>query len=316
MSPIPSIAGWSSSLPRSANVPRNGVRNAASLAVYAVGSIVFTTAPAENDQVTLTIDTTDYVYKAVKDDTIANVVNGLAAAINAGNGDPNILAIPNPDFNSITLTSRIPGPEGNAISVTYTLSTNATLTLTLTPPAGGQNAANIAPGTLVTIEGTNLADSTVAAPPTPTFLLAIWEAFKSTSMASAPRCFMSRPRRSTRRCPMKCLTQPASPPGSAPSMTMERVTVTDPVGVPIPQQAPGIFAEFGEDPRTAIAFHASGSATTTLLIDGTINAGDVGSISIGDPARTYTYTVQDTDTLGHRPRLLSSTRSIAIPTSK
>ncbi len=283
--------------PEQPNVPRNGVRNAASLSVYAVGSIIFTAAPTENDQVTLTIGTTNYVYKAVKDDKIANVVNGLAAAINAGNGDPNILAIPNPDFNSITLTSRVAGPDGNNITVTYTLSTSATLALTLTPPRGGQNAANIAPGTLVTLQGTNLADSTAAAPANaetlPRDLAGVQVYFDG---IRAPLLYVS-PTQINAQMPYEVLDTTSVTSWVRTKHANGTVTVTDPVGVPIPQQAPGIFADFGEDPRPAIAFHASGSATTTLLIDGSIKAGDVGTLSIGNPARTYTYTVQTADTL-------------------
>ena len=51
----------------------------------------------------------------------------------------------------------------------------------------------------------------------------------------------------------------------------------------------------GEEPRTAIAFHTSSYATGTITVDGSIEAGDTGTITIGD--RSYTYTVQAGDTL-------------------
>jgi hypothetical protein len=67
------------------------------------------------------------------------------------------------------------------------------------------------------------------------------------------------------------------------------------IAVPLDQQNPGIFAFDGEEPRAAIAFHASSYATGTITVDGSIEAGDTGTITISD--RSYTYTVQAGDTL-------------------
>ena len=71
--------------------------------------------------------------------------------------------------------------------------------------------------------------------------------------------------------------------------------VTTAIAVPLDQQNPGIFAFDGEEPRTAIAFHTSSYATGTITVDGSIEAGDIGTITIGD--RSYSYTVQAGDTL-------------------
>ena len=74
-----------------------------------------------------------------------------------------------------------------------------------------------------------------------------------------------------------------------------RVTVTNPVAVPIVAQNPGIFAFEGQDPRAGVALHYSSHATGTVSIDGTAVAGDVVAIVIQD--RKYTYAVQEGDTL-------------------
>jgi len=58
---------------------------------------------------------------------------------------------------------------------------------------------------------------------------------------------------------------------------------------------PGIYAMTGPEPRAAYAYHGSSYATGTVAVDGTIEAGDVASINIED--RSYTYEVQDSDTL-------------------
>jgi hypothetical protein len=73
------------------------------------------------------------------------------------------------------------------------------------------------------------------------------------------------------------------------------VTTTNAVGVPLAQQNPGIFAVDGQDPRQALAYHGSSSATGTITISGTIQANDVGTVTIED--RSYSYTVQAIDSL-------------------
>jgi len=73
------------------------------------------------------------------------------------------------------------------------------------------------------------------------------------------------------------------------------VVATTAIAVPLDQQNPGIFANDGEEPRTAIAYHTSSFATGTITVDGSVEAGDTGTITIGD--RSYTYTVQAGDTL-------------------
>jgi hypothetical protein len=72
--------------------------------------------------------------------------------------------------------------------------------------------------------------------------------------------------------------------------------VTNPVGVVIVPENPGIYTYGGDlDPRPAVAVHGSSNASGTISVDGSVNAGDVATVTIED--RSYTYTVQEGDTL-------------------
>ena len=80
------------------------------------------------------------------------------------------------------------------------------------------------------------------------------------------------------------------------------ITVSAPIGITIVPGNPGIFAQYGTDPRPGYVFHASSSANDVLVIDGTATAGDIVKITIGTSpgattSNTYSYTVQATDTM-------------------
>jgi uncharacterized protein (TIGR03437 family) len=283
-------------------IPFDGVRNSASLEVFAVGSVAFTADPTAGDKITLTIgvnsaNTTDYSYTAATNDKIAQVITGLVNAINSANsgaGDPNVFAIANPLFNSIALTAKVAGADGNSITVTNTLSTNATLAVTITNPSGGQDAAKIAPGTLVTIVGQFLSETEASAPagadPLPRDLGGVEVYFDG---IRAPLLYVS-PTQINAQVPYEILDA-TSVTAWVRTQRSTGVTVTTAVGVPITPQNPGIYANPGQDPRAAVAFHASSAATVSILVDGTITANDTGTIRIED--RSYTYTVQASDTL-------------------
>jgi uncharacterized protein (TIGR03437 family) len=281
--------------PGEADVPLNGVVNSASLAVFAVGSIDFTAAPAQNDVVTITIADKSYAYTAKKDDKIGQVVQGLTDLINADPGDPNVFAIANIAFNSVTLTSRLPGDAGNNITVTYTLSDNATLALTVTAPKGGGDAAKIAPGTLVTINGDDLTDRIGSAPEnTDTLPRTLADTEVYFDGIKAPLLFVS-PSQINAQVPYEVLDATSITSWVRAVRKDGTVTNTAAIAVPITQQNPGIFADRGTDPRPGQAYHASNGATLSILVDGTVTSGDTGTITIED--RTYNYTVVDGDTL-------------------
>jgi hypothetical protein len=74
-----------------------------------------------------------------------------------------------------------------------------------------------------------------------------------------------------------------------------RVTVSNPVAVPIIPQNPGIFGYEGPEPRPAVALHFSSQATGTISVDGSASPNDALTLTIED--RGYLYTVQEGDTL-------------------
>src|SRR5581483_10048778 len=83
------------------------------------------------------------------------------------------------------------------------------------------------------------------------------------------------------------------------------VSVTNPEGARIVPANPGIFTrgDSTANPRPALAMHSSAYGNGVISVDGTIHAGDVGTICIGSTVsgctggRTYNYTVQANDTL-------------------
>ena len=61
---------------------------------------------------TITIGTTQYAYTIKATDSIDTVIAALVAEINAGSGDPNVIALEDDADSSVALTARLPGPPG------------------------------------------------------------------------------------------------------------------------------------------------------------------------------------------------------------
>ena len=210
--------------------------------------------------------------------------------------------MPDPNTETIVLTAKIGGTDGNNVTLATTVSTNATITATASGAtfSGGGDAAKIAPGTLVTIVGTNLADTTATADPNaeslPTTLANTQVYFDG---VRAPLMYVS-PTQITAQIPFEFLDTTSINAWVRTVHADGSVSVSTPVAVSIVVQNPGIFADPGPDPRTAMAVHSSSSATGTVSVDGTANAGDIATVSIED--RSYTYTVVSGDTLDYDPR--------------
>ncbi|MBZ5610955.1 MAG: hypothetical protein LAP38_22045 [Acidobacteriia bacterium] len=288
------------------NIPTNGITNAASLTVYAVGTVDFGGTITADDTITITINGTDYKYTVVKDDNLPTIVQNMADLINGKNGgtpDPNVTTRPNPGFNELILTSRLPGADGNNITYSVavaaaTTSGTATETVTAGGPAlnGGANAAEVAPGTLVTITGTNLSDTSVTGAPDS-------QGFYPTSLGGAevyfdgikaPLLFVS-PGQINTQIPYEISDATSS---SAFVRTVHgdgTITSTSAIAVPIVSENPGIFAETGNDPRPGIVYHTSSSAIGLVSVDGLVIPNDSATVGIED--RNYIYTIQSTDTL-------------------
>jgi len=279
------------------NVPPGAIRNAASYEVYAIGAVTLGGTIAENDEVTIKIVDKEYKYKVIKDDTFANVVDKLVTAINAAPGDPSVLATPNEVVNGVLMTSRTPGEAGNAIAISATLSAGAKITATASGATlgGGRDSARLASGTLVSIFGTNLSDSIAIAPETGKYLptqLAGTQVYCDGIRISL--LYVS-PTQINGQIPVGVQDATSISCYVRTIHADKTVTATVPLAVPIVPENPGIFAEYTNDPRPGLVYHGSPYATGTVSVDGSVKAGDVGTIKIED--RAYTYTVKSTDTL-------------------
>ncbi len=283
-------------------VPINGVRNAASIQIFALGSITLTGTVTVGDVVTVVI--TDaagtartYNYTMVTNDTLDTAMIGLAAVINAGTGDPAVFAEFEPILETIKLIARVPGAAGDTTALSVSGSTNATFIISAsgTSLQQGQSATILAPGTLVTFLGQNIADAPASAdlsqdtlPLTLGGVQAYCDGnpspllYVSPTQVNAQIAFEFLDANS-----ISCYLRVQHADGS--------VVASTAIAVPLDQQNPGIFANDGEEPRTAIAYHTSSFATGTITVDGSIEAGDTGTITIGD--RSYTYTLQAGDSL-------------------
>ncbi len=124
--------------PATPSVPIDGVVNAASLAVYAEGRVVIGGTITAGNTVTISITGAtsstpakyDYIVKST--DTLDTVAVALTGLINAGAGDPNVLAIEEAALATISptinLIARQPGPGGNSIALATTTNSTATIT--------------------------------------------------------------------------------------------------------------------------------------------------------------------------------------------
>ncbi len=283
--------------PEPALVPINGIRNAASQQIFALGSFTLAGTITTGDTVTVTINTLNYSYTMIANDTLATAMTGLAAAINAGAGDPSVFAEFEPILSTIKLVAREPGPDGNNITLAVTGSTNATFTITASGSTmqGGEDATIIAPGTLISFLGTNLADAPASADLSqPTLPIDLGGVQVYCDGNRSPLMYVS-PTQINAQMPFEFLDSNSISCYVRIQHADGSVTASSAIAVPLDQQNPGIFAFDGEEPRVAIAYHTSSFATGTITVDGSIEAGDTGTITIGD--RSYTYTVQAGDTL-------------------
>ena len=294
----------------SANLlPLSSVRNAASLEDFAIGTVTIGGTITAKDTVAVTIglndvngtsvNTATYTYTVQTNDTISDIVNGLVALINKSPGDPNVTAEAVTPNNQIILTAKKGESPGTLVAYSTTVSTNATETATT---AGTnlsinlEDATQIAPGTIMTIFGSNLSDvtavGTVDAGGYYPFSLGGAEVYVDGIRAALVSVS---PTQINAQMPFVVFDRTSSSLYVRTTHKDGTVSVTTPSGTSIPVGNPGIFGAPGTDPRPGYVYHAYQNATSALSVDGTINAGDVGTVTIG--SSTYTYKVQATDTL-------------------
>ncbi len=287
----------------------SAMRNAASLEVYAIGTITIAGTITAKDTVSLTIDLLDansntvntatYTYTVQTNDSLDDIVNGLTIAINKTPGDPNVTAIADTSIEAVILTAKVGGAPGTLVNYSTTVSTNATETATTagtTLALNLEDATQIAPGSLVTIFGDNLSDISAVGQPDSggyyPFSLAGVDLFidgiRAPLVSVAPGQINAQmPYATYNRTSISAYVRVTHADGT--------ITTSTPEGVSIVIANPGIFAQTGAEPRVGYVYHAYQNATGAISVDGVITAGDVGTMTIG--TQTYTYTVQETDTL-------------------
>ena len=283
-------------------VPINGVRNAASREIFALGAVALGGTITVGDVAKVTITgpsgtAVEHDYTMVKDDTVQTAMTGLAASINSGSGDPAVVAKFEPILNVVKLVARKPGTDGNNISLAVGSSTNATFSISASGGnlQGGQEATIIAPGTLVTLLGHDLADTAAAADLSQDHLpLDLGGVQLYCDGNRSPLLYVS-PTQINGQMPFEFLDSNSISCYVRIQHADGRVVASTAVAVPLDAANPGLFAFEGDEPRVAVAYHTSSYATGTITVDGTIEAGDVGTITIAD--RSYSYTVQAADTL-------------------
>jgi len=246
---------------------------------------------------------TDYTYKIKTNDTFDVIVNALVTAINAGNGDPNVVAAPNLVTQTVLLAARQAGPGGNQIAYTASVSTGATIAATAAGGTltGGGDAAKVSAGTVVSIianPGSTLASGSASADLTtlnqlPTELANAQVYFNG---IQAP-LFSVSPTEIRAQIPWEVNDTTSINAYVRSVGSNGSVTVTTPVAATIVTQNPGIFPNTGSTatPPEGMILHGSSQATGVVLVDGTIQPGDVVTVKIED--RSYTYFVQPGDTL-------------------
>lgn len=303
----------------------NGVRNAASLTIYAHATITIGGTIKSGDKITVTIGnsnstaTETYNYTIQSSDTYASIVDALVANINGGKGDANVLATADAPADEVVLTAKTPGPLGNNVTLSTSISSGATISAAASGAnlSGGASTATIAPGSLVTFLGTNLSDQTASAPEgvqqLPLTLGGVEVYFNG---VQSPLLFVS-PTQINAQLPFSFQY---SNTGTATAwVRIQRkdgtITASNSVAVNLVPANPGIFAgTCSPSPCSppAMAYHSSNYATGVISVDGTIKANNIGSVCIGSSTaltasstvptgctggRVYNYVVQASDSL-------------------
>jgi uncharacterized protein (TIGR03437 family) len=279
------------------SIPYQGVRNAASINITARGQVAISGTIQDKDVVTITISGVNYTYTVKTADTLASIVQGLVATISAANsgaGDPNALATADLAANAVVLTAKTSGTAGNDVTYSATVSSTAKVVASAVGSnlSGGADAAKIAPGTIVSIQGTDLTDQTASADTTQEFLPTKLAGVTVYFNGIAAPLYLVSPTKINAQIPWE-VNDTTSINAYVRSERAGGVVSTTPVAITIVPANPGIFTSGTSD--NAVAFHASSNALGIVSIDGTVTAGDVATVTIED--RSYSYTAVTGDTL-------------------
>ncbi len=257
-----------------------------------------------NDTATITIQGTAYTYTEKSSDTLDGICRALVKLINAS--DPNVTA----SFaGSGTATIYLSSLQTNLGYDTITLaaSTSNTANVVATPSGAyltAGNAATVSPGTLIEVNappGVSFTDDTTPVtaslvPQMPSLLNGVQlylDGVASPLYKVSPTQIVGQiPYFFTDRNSTSVYVRTVHNNGS--------ITVSNATPVYIAPANPGIFnaPEYPRQVRpwaASMAYHQLNNPTAVVSVDGSVKAGDTGTITIA--STSYTYTVQSSDTL-------------------
>jgi uncharacterized protein (TIGR03437 family) len=289
-----------------ASIGYQGIRNAASLDITAHGDYTVGGSIQAGDIVTLTINTYQYTYTVQAADTIETITTALVKAIDSANngaGDPNVIAVVDATVDTqIDLTARLAGDLGNDISysASTTPATNDSTALIAVSAAGsnltgGGDAAHVAPGTVVTISGTNLSAGTVSADLTRTTLPTQLGGTQVYFNGIAAPLYLVSPTQINAQVPWELGDQTSINAFVRSVMPNGSVMYTTAMALSIVPANPGLYFVPGtSNPSTGILYHGSSYATSVVSVDGASAAGASATVTVNGRKYTYTATVLDT----------------------
>jgi len=287
-------------------IASNGIVNAAALDVTATGEYVVSGEIQAGDVITLTINTFNYNYTVLATDTLQTITQALVNAVNSANngaGDSNVVLAVDPIVNTqIDLTARQGGSLGD--NITYAASetpaanqsaAKVTVAAQNSFLSGGGAAANIAPGTIVSIFGTNLSATTASADITKTLPTELGGTQVYFNGIAAPLVMVS-PGQINAQMPWELGDQTSVSAYVRSVMPNGEIMYTSALGVPIVPANPGLYFQPGtSNPQQAIIYHGSSYASAIVSIDGAVTPGAVATITVN--GRVYTHTANVMDTL-------------------
>jgi len=282
-------------------VPYQGVRNAASIEIFASGNVTFGGTIKAADLITITIGGTEYKYTVKADDTLVGIVQTFVNDINGSNsgaGDPNVIATLDAVNSRMILTARVSGPPGNDVTLTATASTGSQVTVTASGAnlSGGGDAAKVAPGTVVSILGTGLSSSTASADLSQQSLPTTLGGTQVYLNGIRSPLFSVTPTQINVQIPWEVQDTSSINAYVRSVMADGSIMTTTPVAVSIVPANPGLFAKPDTGyPAEGVVTHGSSSATGIVSVDGSATANDVATVTVVD--RPYSYTVQSGDNL-------------------
>ncbi len=292
--------------PGNTPLPDSSVVNWASEIIRQEGIVTISaTTITSGDTVTVTLGSNTYKYTVKSTDTNDTIAQGLVSLINAGNGDPNAVAIfAGTGTGALYLSSR--GINLGFDTIAFSVAASNTTDITATASGNGYltagTAATAAPGMLVEINGTNLSDLSPDHPAVasltgtiPTSLGGaqvffdgvagpVYSAASNQVVSQVPFSFNARNSTSV-------YVRTTHRDGS--------VTITNATPVYIAAANPGIFSSptaAGQSrpwPASG-AYHQLGNPQAVIDFTGTVKSGDTLTINVAGKAYTYTETSSDT----------------------